>query len=489
MRKPAWKKAKRPQTDEELKRELARRYARSDLLSFMLWTWEKPTPFVVGRHTRVICERLTRAIEDWRNGKSTFLLIAVPFRHGKSEICSVALPAYFLGRCFDLQPSVIMSGYGASLVEDFSRLTQRNMMGERYAELFPKCVPEGTSSNWRIKNSFCKITAVGLCGAITGKGGNLIVLDDYCKSRAEAVSEVYRQRTWDSFRNDLLTRQNAPASIVIVTATPWHVDDIRGRILKYMADDPTFPQFEQLTFPAHQPGPDGWEYLFPEMFPKEWYDAQRTVLGVQAHALLDCNPIVEGGNRFDTSKIVIHTTREGWPKTREIRGWDLASSTKERDKDDPDWTWGVKGCVTKMNLGQGVIRKSVWISSLAAIQAEAPERDAFIRATAMQDGPTTVQYVEAFGAYKDAYVTLKKALPNRLVKASHLSGDKAAKLAPLEAPFENGDVHVLYEGCKQWLDMWKVQFNDFPAGAHDDGPDATAVMFHASDKSYVGALV
>ena len=475
-------------TAHEARAELARRLARKNLLPYCLFTWLHPTPYIVGRHTRAICERLTLAIEDWRDGKSTYLMICVPFRHGKSELCSIALPTYFLGRCADRQPSIILSGYGAGLVVQFSRAAQRKMLSNQYQELFPGVVPQGNTADWGVAGSVGRVSVAGLGGALTGKGGDLLVLDDYCKSRAEAVSETYRESTWDAFRNDFFTRHHDPA-IVIITATPWHIDDIRGRIVKQQQEDPSFPVFEEMNFPARKPGKDGWEYLFPERFSPEWYDSQRAVLQRQAAALLDCNPVTEGNGRFDTSKIVIHDSLEPFPKTREVRGWDLASSSKERDKSDPDWTWGVRGAVTSTNMGNGIFKQSVWITSMEAIRAEAPERDAFMRATILSDPPTCVHHVEAFAAYKDAYTTLRRVVRNRLIRPSRLTGDKAAKLAPLEAIFDAGEIHIYRPGCRQYLDMWIKQFSDFPAGAHDDACDATAVMFHAATTGSSGAVI
>lgn len=466
-------------TQKQLQFELVKRTARRDLLTFMQFNWTQPGAFAIGRHTKAICDRLTRAVEDWKQGKSTFLLIAVPFRHGKSEIASIALPAFFLGSCRQLEPSVIMSGYGATLIEGFSKRVQRMIQDAPFQALFPNMQIEGTAANWNVSGSHGTVTAVGLGGAITGKGGHLIVLDDYCKSRAEAVSQTFRNKTWDSFRNDLMTRQNAPANIVVVTATPWHVDDIRGRIKKLQAEDPKFPQFEEMNFPARKAGE--YEYLFPELLPPRWYDAQRATLQKQAAALLDCNPIVEGGERFNVDKVVVHTSLDGWPKLREVRGWDLASSAKQRDKDNPDRTWGIRGAVRDVHLGSGVHKKELWIRSMVCCREEAPTRDAIIRSTAQQDGAAVPQYVEAFAAYKDAYTQLRAALRGHIVRASRLPGDKSAKCAPLESVFEAGDVHVYLDGCKQFFDLWRSEFAAFPAGEHDDSCDATAVMFHAFD--------
>lgn len=463
----------------EAKAEKARRIAGRDLLAFMRYCWWQPHEFIAGRHTEKICTRLNRASEDWRAGKSTFLLIAVPFRHGKSDIVSRALPAFFLGANADRQPDVIMSGYGVSLVRGFSKRVKRIMEGPQYQALFPGVKPTRGSNKaeeWQVEGSAGTVTAQGLGGSLAGKGGHLLIVDDYCKNRSEAVSKTYRDKTWDSFRNDLLTRQNSPASIVIVCSTPWHIDDLRGRIRKEMEKDPDFPKFEELNFPARKAGE--WEYLFPERFTPEWYKGQRAALQKQAAALLDCEPTSEGGNRFEIAGVRIHETLEGWPVGRETRGWDLASSSKERQGEDPDRTWGIRGLVKRVTIAAGITQNEIWLRSAACIRAEAPARDAVIRATAQADGSGVAQYVEAFGAYKDAYTTLLAVLRGvSIVKPSRMPGDKSAKLAPLEPSFQAGLVHVYGPGFRPWLDTWLAEFAAFPEGSHDDGPDATAVMF------------
>lgn len=460
--------------------ELARRRARVDMLAFMRMCWWKKEPFRIGRHTRAICDRLTKANDDWRQGTSTYLLIAVPFRHGKSDMVSIALPAWFLGRNHDRDPDVIMSGYGLKLVADFSKKAKRVITSAAYRRIFPDVkLARGSNrlDSWKVEHSSGAVTASGLGGSLTGFGGHLIVVDDYCRKREEAVSKTYRDKTWDGFRNDLMTRQNPPACIVVVCATPWHIDDIRGRIIKAMAENADFPRFEELRFPATVDGQ--YEYLFPEMYPPEWYKAQRASLQRQAAAMLDCNPVPEGGNRFDPWRVVVHNTLDGWPKLREVRGWDLASSSKERGSSDPDRTWGVRGGVRRLPLGYGAVQHEVWISSAVAIRAEAPERDAFIRRTIATDGPSVAQFVEAFGGYKDAFTTLKaSAGASAYIRASRLAGDKSAKLAPLEAPFQAGTVHIYAPGFGEWLDTWREEFAAFPEGDHDDACDATAIMFH-----------
>jgi len=86
---------------------------------------------------------------------------------------------------------------------------------------------------------------------------------------------------------------------MVVCATRWHADDISGRILQRMKDDPEYPQYEKLVFPARLEGERGWDILFPELYDEKWYSSQRKQLGpYSAAALLDCDPKMAGGRFF-----------------------------------------------------------------------------------------------------------------------------------------------------------------------------------------------
>lgn len=325
--------------------ELLRRKAQRDLLAFLEWCWWMPSksrPLKVGRHTRALCERLTRAVTDWMKGKSTYLIINMPFRHGKSDLVSRALPPYFLGRCAEAQPDVIMSGYGTSLVKGFSKKVQTIMRSTAYQQLFPGVLPSAlyhAAEEWSVEGSQGTVIAQGLGGSITGKGGNLIIVDDYCKNREEAESKTIREKTWDSFSDDLMTRTNAPAAIVIVCATRWHEDDIVGRIYDMMKKDPGYPRFESLIFPARKAGKDGWDILFPELYDADWYTRQRAQLGsYSAAALLDCDPIGDAMKVFKTSWLGFYDRPPERDKMNVYIFVDSANAKKKQKNQDPDYT-------------------------------------------------------------------------------------------------------------------------------------------------------
>jgi predicted phage terminase large subunit-like protein len=272
--------------------EQARRNATRNFLAFMEWCWWMPKPLLIGRHTRTIANRLTRAVEDFKLGKSTYLMIDVPFRHGKSDMVSRAFPAYFLGACSELMPDVVVSGYSDTLAYSFTKRTKQIIESAPYRALWRNIRLSGTNNSvkeWQLANNAGIVTVAGLLGTLTGKGGALVIIDDYCKNAEEANSETYRNKTWDAFAQNLITRASDPA-IVIVCATRWHTDDLGGRIIKAMKEDIDFPRFERMSFPATKPGE--YDYLFPERFTPAWYKSRRSVLGSRAAAaLLDCEPV------------------------------------------------------------------------------------------------------------------------------------------------------------------------------------------------------
>lgn len=478
-----------------LQRQLAKRRARSNYLEFIEWVWQKPWPFVRGQHTIEIAALIDQGIENFLAGASTYLDLEVVYRHGKTDLVSRYLPAYFLGRCFDKDPDLIMTGYGASLVLGFSRDARAIIRDPRYQELFPKVELQrgsNSTSEWRLEGKTGVATWQGLGGSLTGKGAGLLVIDDYCKNKAEARSLIYRNAT-DEAISDAITRV-APVHFVILCATSWHVDDARARIRQRMKTDPHHPQFFPASYPARKA--DG-TYLMPERYPATWYEAQYATQGRWGHALLDCNPIFEGGNRFNVSTIKIHDDKDGWPEIPEKRCWDLASTSKERDKDDPDYTIGIRGCITDARRRKPTKWEDeplhLWISHIVAGQWEAPERKRKIRGTATQDGAKVRIYVEAYGAYKDAYTTLRESLKGiRTVNRSRLPGDKSAKSADLEPIFDAGNVHITREAYdvldSQGQRIFERHFREAFDGPHDDVVDAAAILYHESKTGGTGIL-
>ncbi len=468
------------------KDQLVRAYqaslARDRMLYFMQYCWRSPSkPMCIGRHTREITDRLDKAIADYRNGISTYLIVTVPPRHGKSEIISRNFPPYFFGHFPDAE--IMLATYAQELSSQMSRDARAIVRSEQYQSVFyDKGITVSSESssvqNWEIAGHRGKFQAFGIGGSSTGKGADVLILDDYLKGRSDAESRPIRNTIWDDFSGNLMTRL-APVHIVIILATRWHVDDIIGRCLNRMTPgnkdyDEEFPKFEVMKFPARDV--DG-NYLFPERFPESWYRNQFASLGkYQSAALMQCEPTMRGGNMLQVDGVQI-IDPDKWPKNlRYVRFWDLASSEKERAKDDPDFTSGAKVAVTKEN---GLYK--LWVDDVRYCQSEAPDRDSMIERTSNDDGPGVHIYVESVGGYKDTFTTLKKVLDGkRIIHKVTVSRDKVVRAGEMEPLFPAG--HVYFKRG-WWNDSVLEQLQEFPAGMHDDHVDAIAGGYIAARKA------
>jgi hypothetical protein len=178
-------------------------------------------------HHKVLIDKL-EAVES---GKIKRLIVTMPPRHGKSEIVSVQFPAWAIGKNPDR--NIIEASYSADLAVDFGRQVRNIIAGERYRFLFPKLTLAEDSQakgKWNT-NGRGAYNAVGVGGATTGKGADLLLIDDPIKNRQDAESQVIRDSTWDWYTSTARTRLS-PEGAIVVVMTRWHDDDLVGRILR-----------------------------------------------------------------------------------------------------------------------------------------------------------------------------------------------------------------------------------------------------------------
>lgn len=463
-------------------------------LNFMQATWRKKAdPLLVGLHTRSICDLIDRAINDFDEGRSSFIIITVPPRHGKSDIISKYAPAHFIANHPD--KDVMVCSYNASLAIGHSKFSRDLLDTDEFKELYPNVKlssKNSASDSWGVEGGVGVVTASGLTSGITGKGYHLGILDDYCAGRNEAESVAYRETAWECFTNDFLTRQ-APTCITIILATPWHVDDIIGRIKSKNNPedkehyDPAFRKYEVVKFPAqngtatvvNNKGEEEvveYDYLFTEhtlstgekiagRFSPEYYESAYASLGDYSYqALYQCDPTIRGGNLLRVDRIKLHNDLSDFPNTKYYRIWDLAHTEKQLNNSDPDWTAGTLLTYTKV----GDVWH-LWVKNVQRIRANAPERDNFIRATTEKDGANVTVAVENSIESKDALTTMQSILRGRrIVRGIQCKGDKIARMGFVEPIFEAGNVHVYNDN---WTLDWINEAKSFPSGKHDDQMD------------------
>src|SRR5271157_1080526 len=440
--------------EDSSRRELNQARARFRHLFFMQHCWQRSDPFIRSKQfdfQTSICSHVDDALDKFNAGISTYKCINLCFRHGKSEISSRYLPAHFLGEHPDSEVMVV--SHTDDKAVEFGGFGRMLMQSRQYHELYPRVLLSRTKrgvQEWGIEGHLGISQYTGIHSGSAGKGGALIVVDDFFGKRQHAESETLREAAWTSFAEDFITRR-APVAVVILVVTPWHVDDPVARIKKRMDKDPLFPHFDFVSFPAHSKiYPSGW--LFPERFPIQWYTDEKAVLGTYGYnSLMQCDPKTRGGNFLRTDKIHI-VDNDGrcscgaihsWPMhLRKKRGWDLASSVKETQKDDPDFTVGVEGAVIQIpTMVANEKIKTIYVEDVIRGQWEALQRQKIILSAAIADGHIE-QGIEAFGGYKDSYTEIETILRGiRTVRKMQLPGDKQIKVDPMVAPFEAGNVY------------------------------------------------
>ena len=455
-------------TPHQAKAERARRATLKRFAAFM-HAYPPHKPYYWGRHTTALTAALQSATETVEAGGRCYKIVVMPARHGKSDQASRRFPVWHVLR--NPTQKVMIATHSGQLSADMGRPALRLM--REIGPMYGCSLSVEQTQAWEV-DAGGGMYAVGIGGTITGRGAHILVIDDYLKNREEAESEIVRDKIWDSFRNDLFTRL-AEVHAVIIPCTRWHEDDLVGRILRAGEEDPDFPRFELLRFPAWD-DEKGW--LFPEKFSDEWYRTQKAAQGSYAwQALSQGDPKPRHGNmlRADMIQLVDEMPQNGiW-----MRGWDLASTEKQRVKDDPDFTVGA--LISKQN-------GELWIKDIRRGQWASTKRNRQIVAAAEQDGPGVKLVLETVGGFKDALdevkELLRKAGLDRIVRPCSPQSDLVARASNVEPTFEAGKVYCL-RGA--WNAAFQSECAAFPRGRHDD--QIAAVLAAVSEFSKTGFSV
>jgi len=301
--------------------------------------------FSGARHFRALAHMLERAAE----GTIRRLLIAIPPRHGKSLLASVALPAWILGR--DPTRKIICASYGDLLAKDFSTRTRDLLRSPNYSAVFPDVeLDAGGASTVELRTTAKGYRlATTVQGAVTGKGAHFIIIDDPLKA-VEAESETLRHDVYEWTKGSLMTRFDNPAEgAMIVIHQRLHQDDLIGRL---RADG----GWEYLEMPGEclEPrqfdigGGEIWNFrsgdlLYPERFDRVALDQLRFDLGeAQFNAQILQRPAPPGGNLFRLKHFQRYETA---PQQFEaiVQSWDPAMTDSETSAYTVCTTWGILG--------------------------------------------------------------------------------------------------------------------------------------------------
>lgn len=208
---------------------LARKAARLSFPGFC--EYRLPPEHKMAMHHRLMAE----ALDSVERGETKKLALMLPPGSAKSTYASVLFAEYFLGR--NPQLSVIAASHTAELAERFCRRVRNAFADDEHQLLFNNGVAGDSSAAGRWETSQGgEYYSAGVGGSVTGRRCDLLILDDFVRSREDADSERIREKTWEWYVNDMTTRMK-PGSRTVIACTRWHEDDLLGRILDRERDD------------------------------------------------------------------------------------------------------------------------------------------------------------------------------------------------------------------------------------------------------------
>jgi predicted phage terminase large subunit-like protein len=264
-RLPKEKQAVVLQLTEELKKRKQKEKAQDRFLEFVGVMWEN---FIHGRHHEIMAE----AFERVARGELKRLIINMPPRHTKSEFASYLLPAWFLGR-FPTK-KVIQTSHTAELATDFGRKVRNLVDSEAYKSIFPNVALQSDSKaagRWNTSHGGTYF-AIGVGGAVTGKGADLLIIDDP-HSEQEAILAEVNPEIYDKVHEWYSSgpRQRLqPGGSIVVVMTRWSKRDLTAQVVKSSVQRGG-EEWEVIELPAILPSGN-------PLWPEFWSLAELTAL-------------------------------------------------------------------------------------------------------------------------------------------------------------------------------------------------------------------
>jgi predicted phage terminase large subunit-like protein len=399
------------------------------------------------------------------------LIISMPPQEGKSIRVGKIFPAWMLKQHPDTR--IIAASYGHALARRNGRGIRDLIMSHTELGL---TVRDDLSAQheWQLAGHEGGVYAVGIGGALTGRPGDLLIIDDPIKDRQEADSETYRERVWDWW-TDVASTRLAPGAQVVLILTRWHEDDLAGRLLA--AEDSGLWRVVNIPAQAdHDPNKDQTDPLGrqPGQFltsargrTKAQWEAIKVRSGARTWAsLYQGRPSPAEGNLFDRSwwreygsaRWFIRDDGSYWvPDSDEvIQSWDMAF----KDTDGSDYVcgqvWGRWGLHVYL-LDQVHARMSFVETRKALRRLSAKWPQAILKLVEDKANGTAV------------INSLSTTVAGLVPEEPH--GSKEARASAVSPFVEAGSVFLPSPEIAPWVDAFIEEHAAFPNGRHDDQVD------------------
>ena len=442
---------------EELESAKLRESCESKFLSFVNAIW---AAFIHGKHHEIMGE----AFERVANGELKRLIINMPPRHTKSEFASYILPAWFLGRYPDKK--IIQTAHTAELAVGFGRKVRNLVNSSDFKKIFPNVSLQADSKaagRWNT-NKGGEYFAIGVGGAVTGKGADLLIIDDPHSEQEGASSDInVFNKTYEWYTSGPRQRLQPKGSIVVVM-TRWHDKDLTGQLVDASIKRGGADQWEVIELPALLPSGNP---LWAEFWKLEELEALRAELPTSKWmAQYQQDPTAEEG------AIVKREWWRDWeyqePPECEfvIQSWDTAFLKSQRADYSACTTWGV---FYREDEDTGQLAPQIILLDAHKARLEFPE----LKQRAM----------ECYQSYKpDAFIVEGKAAGMPLIFELRAMGipvqeytpsrgnDKIARVNAVADLFSSG---VVWAPQTRWAEEVIEEFAAFPNAEHDDLVDSS----------------
>lgn len=426
--------------------------------------------FIDGYYIRA----MAHALERVEKGECQRLIIAIPPRHLKSVMASVAFPAWMLGR--DPRRKVFCISYSNDLAHDFSRQSRTLMEQKWYRQTFPttRMSPKKDSASEFHTIGGGRRIAAGVGGTLTGKGGDFIIIDDPMKAE-DAHSETKRESTHTWFRNTLASRLDNPKKgAMIVVGQRLHEDDLIGRLMQTgvwevlslpanATEEQTLPLGDGMSW-IRMPG----ELLHPERLGQDELDKIKAELGTDTYqAQYQQQPVLPGGNLIRLEWFQRH---DGKLRSSDyeavVQSWDTAAVPGHTN----DWsvctTWGLLG-------------HHIDLLDVHRAQHDFPDLVRVAKALQRKWKPKLIVVEKASSGIQLGQQLWHDGLKD-IVQALLPDGDKIGRMAAQSPKLEQGQVRLPVKAI--WRDAFLSECAAFPNGKHDDQVDCLSQLLRALDR-------
>ena len=445
--------------------------ARKELISFCIAT---DPEFVSNWHLELIANKL-QEIESGKfieRGKK-ILIVQMPPRHGKSLTTTINFPAWFLGR----KPTreVITCSYSGDLAQIFGGKTRTKVDSPQFKRIFPGVTlkeDEKAKAHWVTKEEG-GYTSVGIGGALTGKGADLLIVDDPIKNKEEAQSRLIRDKHWDFFISTAYTRLE-PGGVCVIIITRWHLDDLAGRVL---ANEELAKKVELISFPAIAEHDEQFrktgDALWPMRYPFEELQSIKNALGpYDWNSLYQQSPILSANQEIKQEWIKqVERSFVERLNTRNVLTIDTAMSEKTaadytgfcENYIDHENNWNVAAYRMRLNAKD-------LIDYIFTLHAKRSFEKIGIEKTA---------YTWGLKPFLDSEMR-KRGVFLPIVELQHQQVNKETRIRGLIPRYASGSIYHIKGECNDL----EEELLTFPKSIHDDVSDAAAYQLQIAEKAH-----